>query len=60
VGISFSLKVGDMITIERTFLTEVIKLFTKDSGDEGSHHVTPEKQAIVRDIILVGVKHLKN
>jgi 3-hydroxybutyryl-CoA dehydratase len=39
-----SLKVGDIITFERTFTTEDVKLFTKVSGDEGSHHVTPDEQ----------------
>lgn len=38
------LKVGDIITFERTFTTEDVELFTKVSGDEGSHHVTPDEQ----------------
>jgi 3-hydroxybutyryl-CoA dehydratase len=38
-----SLKVGDIITFERTFTAEDLKLFTKISGDEGSHHVTPNE-----------------
>ncbi|QGQ45872.1 enoyl-CoA hydratase [Metabacillus sediminilitoris] len=39
-----SLKVGDIITFERTFTTEDVELFTKVSSDEGSHHVTPDEQ----------------
>jgi 3-hydroxybutyryl-CoA dehydratase len=39
-----SLKVGDIITFERTFTTEDVELFTKVSRDEGSHHVTPNEQ----------------
>jgi 3-hydroxybutyryl-CoA dehydratase len=39
-----SLKVGDIITFERTFTTEDVQLFTKVSRDEGSHHVTPDEQ----------------
>ncbi len=39
-----SLKVGDIITFERTFTAEDVELFTKVSGDEGSHHVTPDVQ----------------
>lgn len=38
------LEVGDIITFERTFKREDVKLFTKVSGDEGSHHVTPDEQ----------------
>lgn len=39
-----SLKVGDIITFERTFTTDDVTLFTTVSGDEGSHHVTPDEQ----------------
>jgi 3-hydroxybutyryl-CoA dehydratase len=39
-----SLKVGDSITFERTFTIEDVELFTKVSGDEGSHHITPDDQ----------------
>jgi 3-hydroxybutyryl-CoA dehydratase len=39
-----SLKVGDIITFERTFTAEDVELFTKVSGDKGSHHVTPDEQ----------------
>lgn len=38
------LKVGDIITFERTFTEEDVELFTKVSGDEGVHHVTPDEQ----------------
>ncbi|QQZ09940.1 hotdog domain-containing protein [Heyndrickxia vini] len=39
-----TLKVGDIITFERTFTVEDVELFTKISGDEGSHHTTPDEQ----------------
>ncbi|MFD1356309.1 enoyl-CoA hydratase [Fictibacillus halophilus] len=39
-----SLKVGDIITFVRTFTAEDVEVFTKVSGDEGSHHMTPDKQ----------------
>lgn len=39
-----SLQVGDRITFERTFTAEDVELFTKVSGDEGSHHMTPDEQ----------------
>jgi 3-hydroxybutyryl-CoA dehydratase len=39
-----NLKVGDIIRFERTFTAEDVELFTKVSGDEGSHHVTPDEQ----------------
>lgn len=39
-----SLKVGDIITFERTFTAEDVELFIKVSGDEGVHHVTPDEQ----------------
>jgi 3-hydroxybutyryl-CoA dehydratase len=39
-----SLKAGDIITFERTFKAEDVALFIKVSGDEGSHHVTPDEQ----------------
>lgn len=35
-----SLKVGDIITFERTFTNVDVELFTKVSGDEGTHHTT--------------------
>jgi len=43
-GILLTLKKGDIITFERTFTAEDVKLFTTVSGDEGSHHVTPDDQ----------------
>ena len=39
-----SLKLGDIITFERTFTIEDVELFTKVSGDEGIHHLTPDEQ----------------
>ncbi|WP_442599965.1 enoyl-CoA hydratase [Neobacillus sp. D3-1R] len=39
-----SLKVGDIITFERTFTMEDVQMFTKISGDEGIHHMTPDAQ----------------
>ena len=38
------LKVGDIIKFERTFTIEDVELFTKISGDEGSHHINPDEQ----------------
>ena len=43
-GIRLSLKAGDIITFERTFTAETVKLFTKISGDEGIHHLRPDNQ----------------
>ncbi|WP_394119855.1 enoyl-CoA hydratase [Planococcus donghaensis] len=39
-----SLKVGDVISFERSFTKEDIELFTKVSGDEGNHHLTPDEE----------------
>ncbi|MEH7114050.1 enoyl-CoA hydratase [Neobacillus niacini] len=39
-----SLHVGDIITFERTFTIEDVELFTRISGDEGTHHTTPDEQ----------------
>ncbi|WP_216830120.1 hotdog domain-containing protein [Alkalihalobacterium elongatum] len=39
-----SLKVGDIISFERTFTVKDVELFTAVSGDEGNHHVTPDEQ----------------
>ncbi|PFA15978.1 enoyl-CoA hydratase [Bacillus cereus] len=39
-----ALKVGDIITFERTFTVKDVELFTEISGDEGVHHVTPDEQ----------------
>lgn len=38
-----SLRVGDIITFERTFKLEDVELFTKGSGDEGTHHTTADE-----------------
>ncbi|MCK2004273.1 MaoC family dehydratase N-terminal domain-containing protein [[Brevibacterium] frigoritolerans] len=38
------LKVGDIITFERTFTIRDVELFIKISGDEGIHHLTPDDQ----------------
>ncbi|KON88549.1 enoyl-CoA hydratase [Sporosarcina globispora] len=38
------LKVGDIITFERTFTKRDVELFTEISGDEGIHHITPDEQ----------------
>src|SRR4051794_30395983 len=38
------LKVGDIITFERTFTVRDVELFTEISGDEGIHHITPDEQ----------------
>jgi 3-hydroxybutyryl-CoA dehydratase len=39
-----SLKVGDIVTFERTFTVRDVELFTEVSGDEGIHHITPDEQ----------------
>ena len=38
------LKVGDIISFERTFTVRDVELFTEISGDEGIHHITPDEQ----------------
>lgn len=42
-----SLRVGEIIRFERTFTLEDVELFTKVSGDEGIHHMTPDEQGRV-------------
>ena len=37
------MKIGDVISWERTFTEEDIRLFGKFSGDEGSHHIRPDE-----------------
>lgn len=37
-------KVGDIITFERTFTVRDVELFTEISGDEGIHHITPDEK----------------
>jgi len=44
VGLSEGMKIGEVITWERTFTEEDIRLFNRVSGDEGVHHVTPDEQ----------------
>lgn len=39
-----TVKVGDIITFERTFTVRDVELFTEISGDEGIHHITPDEQ----------------
>ena len=39
-----TLRAGDIITFERTFTAETVELFTKISGDEGIHHLSPDEQ----------------
>ncbi|WP_431026900.1 hotdog domain-containing protein [Lysinibacillus sp. LZ02] len=39
-----ALKVGEIITFERTFTVRDVELFTEVSADEGIHHVTPDEQ----------------
>ncbi len=39
-----NLKVGDIITFERSFTKEDVELFTKISQDEGEHHTNPDEQ----------------
>ena len=38
------LKVGEIITFERTFTERDVELFIEISGDEGIHHKTPDEQ----------------
>lgn len=38
------MKIGDIITFERTFTTKDVELFTEVSCDEGVHHITPDDQ----------------
>lgn len=38
------MKVGDIITFERTFTKEDVEIFTKVSMDEGVHHITPDEK----------------
>lgn len=37
------LKVGDIITFERTFTIKDVELVTEIPGDEGIHHITPDE-----------------
>jgi acyl dehydratase len=38
------MKVGDIVSWERTFTENDIRLFNQISGDQGVHHVTPDAQ----------------
>ncbi len=38
------MKIGDILSWERTFTEDDIRLFNKVPGDEGVHHVTPDEQ----------------
>lgn len=38
------MKIGDIITFERTFTAKDVELFTEVSCDEGVHHITPDDQ----------------
>ncbi|WP_431803229.1 hotdog domain-containing protein [Halobacillus andaensis] len=39
-----ALQAGDTITFERTFTEKDVERFTKVSGDEGTHHMTPDEE----------------
>lgn len=38
------MKIGDVVSWERTFTEDDIRLFNAVSGDQGVHHVTPDDQ----------------
>jgi len=38
------MKIGDIVSWQRTFSEDDVRLFNKISGDEGVHHVTPDEQ----------------
>jgi 3-hydroxybutyryl-CoA dehydratase len=38
------MKVGDVLSWERSFSEEDVRLFARFSGDEGSHHLEPDEQ----------------
>jgi acyl dehydratase len=38
------MKIGDVVSWERTFTADDIRLFNEVSGDQGVHHVTPDEQ----------------
>jgi acyl dehydratase len=38
------MQVGDVVSWQRTFTEEDVRLFGSLSGDEGVHHVTPDEQ----------------
>ncbi len=37
------MQIGDVISWQRTFTEEDIRLFAKVSGDEGQHHLVPDE-----------------
>lgn len=47
-----ALQVGEVITFERTFTPEDVRLFTAVSKDEGVHHITPNEQG---DFVVQGL-----
>ncbi len=38
------MKIGDVISWQRTFTDEEIRLFASFSGDEGEHHLVPDEK----------------
>lgn len=38
------MQIGDVVTWQRTFTEEEIRLFARLSGDEGQHHLVPDQQ----------------
>ena len=38
------MKAGDVITWQRTFTEDDVRLFASLSGDEGEHHLVPDEQ----------------
>jgi 3-hydroxybutyryl-CoA dehydratase len=38
------MQIGDVISWQRTFTEEDVRLFAKVSGDEGEHHLVPDEQ----------------
>ena len=38
------MKVGDIVSWQRTFSENDVRLFNQISGDQGVHHVTPDEQ----------------
>ena len=38
------MQIGDVISWQRTFTEEEIRLFAKFSGDEGEHHLVPDER----------------
>src|SRR5215472_6302540 len=38
------MQVGDVVTWQKTFTEDEVRLFTQLSGDSGVHHVTPDER----------------